>query len=488
MRALVDWFWSIFSGTGNTGAWSWFLSNWKIWLVVLLVGGLVVDWLTWVVRWRPYRLLTSRFRRAPVEGQVEEAWDDGSGYYAMEAEEDMEPGEWTEAPFATLSEIDPDWAGDVVFAEEAPYEDDAPYMPGAQTQQDAPYTHLYAAASSARAPYERTFGMGRMDAEEEPEAPGVEAWETPAYADEAADAPAAWDDEDEAAPEISWEEAPEEEPTYYEASSYDEAPERQPPEGFDPFAPYDAYEPQDVAEYEMDEPEEAPQAVSEDTGPTLYGRPGVWPGAQFPMPQQAQEEAPEPAPTEESPVQEAYDPLFNPDAPQPAEPRRRRRRLREHVAPEWQQEDPLPAEEPAPANEADAIPSWLSEPPPRQVRYQPPRMRPRSLTSDRTVPAYVNEMDQWADTRPSRVVRPEEIAAAQPEQPAKKRWFGRDKGDAFRTVTGKPANPRGLKRFASLQEDPIAGLPAMDLTDPFLPAARPDNVDFAPDEGEEYDP
>lgn len=41
---------------GGMGALDWFAKNWIILLVTLIVIGLVVDWLVWMIRWRPYRL------------------------------------------------------------------------------------------------------------------------------------------------------------------------------------------------------------------------------------------------------------------------------------------------------------------------------------------------------------------------------------------------------------------------------------------------
>lgn len=486
MRALVDWFWSIFSGTGNTGAWNWFLSNWKIWLVVLLVGGLVVDWLTWVVRWRPYRLLTSRFRRAPAAGVEETAWDAGAGYYDEEPEEDVEPGEWTEAPFATLSEVDPDWAGDVVIGDEpayyerayTPYAAEEPPVQEDWQEQDVeeqdPYVHLYEAASRSRAPYEKTFGMRRVETEDA----------EPATAQAPFDFSQAEDEEEPARPlHLQEEEARWEEPEPYAEEEETEAAYA-PPEGFDPFAPYDAYDPQEAEAYEAGQEEpEAYEPVPEDTGPVMYGRPGAWPGAQFPMVQAENDTPPAEADQPvETAAQEPYDPLFNPDAPPAPEPRRRRRRLHEHVEPAWQPESPVPA-----GDAATSIPTWLEEPDASQGADGPVAMEYEDRAPARTVPGYVNSQDQWADTRPSRVVRPAADAPAPEAKPEKRRWFGRDKEEGFRTVTGKPVNPKGFKRFTSLQDDPILGLPPMDLTDPFLPATRPDNVDFAPDEGEEYD-
>jgi hypothetical protein len=286
MRAVVDWVWAMVSGTGASGIWQWFLSQWRIWLVILIIGGLVMDWLMWVVRWRPYRLLFGR-RRAPKAGHAPESWDSGMGYYAAETAVDGEQShaQWTDMTLRTLSEIDPDWAGDVVIEEEPPllHEDTGPYFTTLQEEIEAE------ADRAAVAPYE----MGL------------------------------YEDED-IAPEV----------------------------------------------LEEPEPEVAPDETDVDDEPPMYGRPGFWPGQ---MPFVAS--APTPAP-----------------APEPEKTRRRRRQ------------------------EA------------KQARQQEPR-----------------------------------------------------------TVTGKPAQPRGLRRFTAAQEEAIPGLPPLAIEDAFLPPATPYNPDFAPDEGDEYD-
>ena len=97
---------------------------------------------------------------------------------------------------------------------------------------------------------------------------------------------------------------------------------------------------------------------------------------------------------------------------------------------------------------------------------------------DGRIAAEPEQVDE--EQRPSRLVQ----SAAQYEAMETKRR--RRGGDEPRTVTGKPAKPKGLRKFALLQEEAISGLPPLDLTDPFLPAAKPEDPDFAPDEGEEY--
>lgn len=523
MRALVDWFWSMYSGTGNTGAWQWLLSNWKIWLIILLVGGVVVDWLMWVVRWRPYRLLFGR--RAPAAGDAQAAYDGGVGYYDQDTAE-MEAADWTETTgewtdtYATLSEIDPDWAeGFVMDAEAEPlYDPDydpmhppqyvPPYMPPieALNRWAPPEADDIAQEEDANEPVPDS--MDAMDDTDEPDdIMFTEASEPEEEFFEADDVDV---EEDES---IAGEMAADE--TYLEdtelnkySNPYDTnetemtvdpnttsyvpgshrrrrsesaarpAPAEKKPADFDPFAPYDAYDAEEASAY-TDGSGEAQAPAADDDGPLMYGRPTMWPGMHYGVVGNASDDTSAPQETASgAPTEDTYDPLFNPNATpmDSPTPRRRRRRLHEHIETSRPQEDPAPSErsrrrddpphyyeeddDPRPRGKATPMPSWVdteSESSPRNARRQP------------------------QDTRPSRLVRPQ--AAEEEPKEAKRRW-GRKRKD-LQTVTGKPAKPRGLRRFTSTQEDPIAGLPPLDLTDPFLPAVRP-NPDFESDDGEEY--
>lgn len=86
--------------------------------MVLLGGGLLIDWIMWIIRWRPYRLLLSRFSHAKKDNMPDykEAWDTGVGFYAPETMLDQEPSDWSDLTLSTLSEIDPDWADNMNLA------------------------------------------------------------------------------------------------------------------------------------------------------------------------------------------------------------------------------------------------------------------------------------------------------------------------------------------------------------------------------------
>ena len=73
VKAIADGMWSVFRGTGASGAFfRWIGDNWLILLAVLLVGGVVTDWAVWMLRWRPYWLWFGKKRRVYDEEDLEE--------------------------------------------------------------------------------------------------------------------------------------------------------------------------------------------------------------------------------------------------------------------------------------------------------------------------------------------------------------------------------------------------------------------------------
>jgi len=80
MRWLTSWFWNVVNSDGLSGGFlSWFSHNWVRLTVFLIVVGVIVDWLIWMIRWRPYWLWlrkrqiiyeevqTPRKKRAPAK-------------------------------------------------------------------------------------------------------------------------------------------------------------------------------------------------------------------------------------------------------------------------------------------------------------------------------------------------------------------------------------------------------------------------------------
>ena len=62
VRALVNSIWALFT-TDHMTLLEFLGKNWVILVVIMLAAGLVMDWLVWLVRWKPYHLWARRVRR-----------------------------------------------------------------------------------------------------------------------------------------------------------------------------------------------------------------------------------------------------------------------------------------------------------------------------------------------------------------------------------------------------------------------------------------
>ena len=62
VRALVNAIWALFT-TDHTTLLEFLGKNWVLIVVVILAAGLAIDWLVWLIRWKPYHLWARRARR-----------------------------------------------------------------------------------------------------------------------------------------------------------------------------------------------------------------------------------------------------------------------------------------------------------------------------------------------------------------------------------------------------------------------------------------
>jgi hypothetical protein len=58
MRWLTSWFWNIVNSDGISGGGflQWFSNNWLSLAIFLIIVGAVIDWIIWMIRWRPHWL------------------------------------------------------------------------------------------------------------------------------------------------------------------------------------------------------------------------------------------------------------------------------------------------------------------------------------------------------------------------------------------------------------------------------------------------
>ena len=76
VRALVNSIWALFT-TDHMTLLEFLGKNWVMLVIIMLAAGLVMDWLVWLVRWKPYHLWARRVRRflhlpSPEEEEEEE--------------------------------------------------------------------------------------------------------------------------------------------------------------------------------------------------------------------------------------------------------------------------------------------------------------------------------------------------------------------------------------------------------------------------------
>lgn len=138
MRAVNDWFWGVLAGEGRS-VYTSILTNWKTWLLVIVVVGLAVDFLVWMVRWRPLRLI---FGKRVIVPDDEDEWNDEEPYYGPDDDEDvsaMERADWTDVTLRTLSEVDPDWADNLSLETPEVLETDPPMMDYSRRRVEDPW-------------------------------------------------------------------------------------------------------------------------------------------------------------------------------------------------------------------------------------------------------------------------------------------------------------------------------------------------------------
>lgn len=98
LRGIANWAINLFnlSGERSMNVLTWFSEHWIGMLIVLILIGLAIDWLVWIVRWRPYwvwfrrkRVLiddTDMPKRRNVFGREEDEWDGEEDEYHRRAQ------------------------------------------------------------------------------------------------------------------------------------------------------------------------------------------------------------------------------------------------------------------------------------------------------------------------------------------------------------------------------------------------------------------
>ena len=96
MRWMTSWFWNIVnSGETGGGFLRWFSDHWIGLAVFLIIVGVVVDWIIWMIRWRPYWLWLRKrqiiYEEVPVRKKPAKPAKKSSRAVKEEAEEFEDP-------------------------------------------------------------------------------------------------------------------------------------------------------------------------------------------------------------------------------------------------------------------------------------------------------------------------------------------------------------------------------------------------------------
>gem|GEM_PF-2679339 len=62
MRALTDAIWRLVESPGPNSIFAGFGTGWLLIALVLIVAGIVIDWVVWMIRWQPYHVWATRLR------------------------------------------------------------------------------------------------------------------------------------------------------------------------------------------------------------------------------------------------------------------------------------------------------------------------------------------------------------------------------------------------------------------------------------------
>ena len=247
VRSLTNAAWTAVRSGGQQGILSWLADHWLGLLILATLAGLTLDWIVWMLRWRPYRLWFSGLRRRSARWEGN-GGADSTPVYGQDYDDEvpaLEPAQETEAlsPEPGYEEEPVQSDTEVWSAREAPH---AAYA--RPVDWNAPSMPLATETEAEEATDDAWTPEGA--AEEERAA----SWPTqadPDWSDEA------WDDQDEASEAAYAEDLPAEDP------AREDMPAEQPL----------------AEELPADSTPDAP----------AYGRPGLWPGFGWARPKPAEE-------------------------------------------------------------------------------------------------------------------------------------------------------------------------------------------------------
>ena len=462
---------TLFQSGGDRGILAWLGNNWLLIVLVLVAGGLVMDWLIWLVRWQPYHIWATRARRVKRgllrmlgfgRNKNEENVSESSGEYLSEAPTRIVPAVHEEPP--QLDEA----AQQMAFerAQAVPEE-----VLGAYPGQRYDVQTVYQAQPAYD---EQPIYQVQPAYDEQPVYQPQPAYdEQPIY-----QAQPAYDEQPLYQPQPAYDEQPiyqvqpayDEQPVYQPQPAYDEQPVYQPQPAYDEqpiYQPQPAYGEQPEAEEPAVDHESLRQVygrpVSEDTEASQELVPGVDPFAPYDAPEvlEALEARADRAPQAQSAQADAEE-----------EPSRRRRR-RQRTSCEAQTPD-LSEEAPAPEETVS------EEPIPEEAAPAPEAQATSEAAYDGSASADdLPEPPQWPDweqTAVHPVVRMDDIRV--PGTRAKPSMVDRLRERVEKRGAGGEKKRSRIANFFDPREEPVKGLaPRVSKEEAFAKPVRPDDED-----------
>ena len=462
---------TLFQSGGDRGILAWLGNNWLLIVLVLVAGGLVMDWLIWLVRWQPYHIWATRARRAKRgllhmlgfgRNEREENVSEGSGEYLSEAPTRIVPAVHEEPPqldeaaqqmaFERAQAVPEEVLGaypgqryDVptVYQAQPAYDEQPLYQP--QPAYDEPPIYQVQPAYDEQPVYQPQPAYD--------EQPIYQA--QPAYGEQAVYQP---------------QPAYDEQPIYQAQPAYGEQPLYQPQPAYDEqpvYQPQPAYDEQPEAEEPAVDHESLRQVygrpVSEDAEASQELVPGVDPFAPYDAPEvlEALEARADRAPQAQSAQADAEE-----------EPSRRRRR-RQRTSCEAQTPD-LMEEAPAPE---ETVPE---EPIPEEAAPAPEAQATSEAAYDGSASADdLPEPPQWPDweqTAVHPVARMDDIRV--PGTRAKPSMVDRLRERVEKRGVGGEKKRSRIANFFDPREEPVKGLaPRVSKEEAFAKPVRPDDED-----------
>ena len=459
---------TLFESGGDRGLLAWLGNNWLFVVLVLVAGGLVADWLVWLVRWQPYHIWATRARH--VKRRICRLL----GFGRRQSEEDEEEGAQTGA-YQMIRDEKPTRIVPILRREpiELPIEEQQAAFEQAQAVPEealgaypgqrydaAPMTHA-AQAQDSYGYAEQPIYAEQLNYVEQPVYAEQPAYAEPSVYDEQpvyAEQPVYVEQPDYAEPS-AYDEQPvyAEQPVYVEQPDYAEQPayDEQPVYAEQPVydeEPAPAERPCSVYERPI-EPRERPQPSSVDAELSQEIVPGIDPFAPY--------DAPE--------VLKALENAENvkPEAQAPAGRRRRRRRAADPEQAVLQRETPPPGD----AITVQGAPKRTPEPPDAPAK-ESDAAAPVPPDDDLPEPP---QWPDWENTAVTPVVRMEDLRI--PGSRVKPSLFDRlrERVEQRQAPGGEKKRSR-IANFFDPREEPIKGLaPRVKKEDAFAKPVQPED-------------